>query len=63
MSDFEDELDSIVDRITLSQTVERLGNVCTARAERADSTSVARNWNAAAVKLERLATAIERLGI
>jgi hypothetical protein len=63
MSDLEDELETIIDRSTLSQTVEALGNVCTIRAERADNTSTARHWNAAAVKLERLATAIERLGI
>jgi hypothetical protein len=62
MTDLEDQLEALLHGDVLSAVIEALSNVCKARAD-SDETHLARHWNDAAVRLERLATAIERLGI
>jgi hypothetical protein len=62
MTDLEDQLEALLHSDVLSNVIEALSNVCKARAG-SDETHLARHWNDAAVRLERLATAIERLGL
>jgi hypothetical protein len=62
MTDLEDQLETLLDGNVLSNVIEALSNVCKTRAD-GDETQLARHWNDAAVRLERLATAIERLGL
>jgi hypothetical protein len=62
MTDLEDALETLLDGDVLSAVVEALSKVCVTRGERGE-THEAHKWNNAAVRLERLATVIERLGI
>jgi hypothetical protein len=62
MSDLEDELEIIIDRGTLAATIEALARVCAGKAAR-NGISTARHWGAAAVRLEKVGLAIERLGL
>jgi hypothetical protein len=63
MTDLEDRLSDtlLAHGDMLSVVIEALSNVCKARAD--SDEAHARLWNDAAVRLDRQATAIERLGL
>jgi hypothetical protein len=63
MNDLEGQLDALLNGGTLSGVLQALTAVCAARAREHDDAATARNWHFACLRIERVATVIDRLGI